>query len=327
MTKFSRCAWPILLTLWTLPSAAFAQPFACYPVQRGDTASRLAARMTGDASNKYQLWFDIVDLSGRSVPKSQYDRVRPGWRVCVSERTLERRPLRAGNVVATGAVSPAVVSEASPIVSSEAASQPASSEAPSQAADSGEAVRQVESPASPLSAGDARPIQDVFDTRAIQDLFRPGLVAFRSSLNVDPEQAWLGAAAAVPALGLLILGGYVRRQNSARIFMSQFAALFVREFERPLLQYGPEPAMRTELRVSRYRARLEILLAPGSGRRYPNLSDHRKNLEYDVERVLSALADESFVCGRLRMRQGWVVVPFRFSARVKQRAVRCISSL
>ena len=109
--------------------------------------------------------------------------------------------------------------------------------------------------------------------------------------------------------------------------MSQFADLFVREFERPLLQDGPEPAMRTRLRVSRYRARLEIHLAPGNGRRYPNLSDHRKNVEYDVGRVLSALADESFVCGRLRMREGWVVVPFSFNARLKQREVRCISSL
>jgi hypothetical protein len=109
--------------------------------------------------------------------------------------------------------------------------------------------------------------------------------------------------------------------------MSQFAYLFVREFERPLLQHAAEPAIRTQLRVSPYRARLEICLAPGNGRRYPNLSDHRKNVEYDVDRVLSALADESFVCGRLRMREGWVVVPFRFSSRLKQRGVRCISSL
>ena len=109
--------------------------------------------------------------------------------------------------------------------------------------------------------------------------------------------------------------------------MTQFAHLFVREFARPLLQHGAEPAVRTQLRISPYRARLEICLAPGNGRRYPNLSDHRKNVEYDVDRVLSALADESFARGRLRMRQGWVVVPFRFSAHLKQRGVRCISSL
>src|SRR5262249_5275847 len=60
MTKFSRCAWPIILTLAAGPSAAFAESLACYAVQRDDTASRLAKRITGDASNEYQPWFDIV---------------------------------------------------------------------------------------------------------------------------------------------------------------------------------------------------------------------------------------------------------------------------
>jgi hypothetical protein len=281
MTRFSRCAWPIVLTLAAGPSAAFAEPFACYSVQRGDTASRLAKRITGDASNKYQPWFDIVDLSARSVPKSQYDRIRSGWRACVLGKTVQGRKV-AGRVVTVGA------------------------------------ARQVEPAASPPSA-------NAPDT--IQDLFRPSLVALRTSLNVDPAHIWLGAAVVVPALGFLILGGYIRRRNAAGIFMSQFAYLFVREFERPLLQHAAEPAIKARLRVSPYRGRLEICLAPGNGRRYPNLSDHRKNVEYDVDRVLSALADESFVCGRLRMREEWVVVPFRFSARLKQRGVRCISSL
>jgi len=146
-------------------------------------------------------------------------------------------------------------------------------------------------------------------------------------VNIDAARLWLGAAMVVPSLGFVILGGFVRRRNDARVFMTQFAFLFVREFERPLLQYPTEPAMRAQLRVSPYRGRLEICLAPGRGHRYPNLSDHRKNVEYDVDRVLSALADDSFVCGRLRMREEWVVVPFRFSLRLKQRGVRCISSL
>jgi hypothetical protein len=282
MTKFSRCAWPIVLTLAAGPSAAFAESFACYPVQRRDNASRLAKRITGDASNKYQPWFEIVDLSGRSVPKSQYDRVRSGWRACVLVKTVKDRPIKADRIIA------------------------------------GEATRQVEPVASRPSANAPRTNQDVF---------RPSSFALQASLNVDPARIWLGAVVVVPALGFLILGGYVRRRNAARIFMSQFAYLFVREFARPLLQHAAEPAIRARLRVSSYRARLEICLAPGNGRRYPNLSDHRKNVEYDVDRVLSAIADESFVCGRLRMREGWVVVPFRFSARLKQRGVRCISSL
>jgi hypothetical protein len=138
----------------------------------------------------------------------------------------------------------------------------------------------------------------------------------------------MAAAVLLPTLGFLILGRHVRRQQSnARIFMSQFAHLFVREFERPLLRDAAEPVIRAQLRVSAYRRRMEIRLAPGTGHRYPNLSDHRKNVEYDVNRVLSALADEAFVCGRLHMREGWVVVPFRFSAKLKQQDVRCISSL
>src|SRR5262249_39199515 len=268
MTRSSRCAWPIALTLAAGPSAAFAEPFACYPVQRGDNTSRLAQRITGDASNKYQPWFDIVDVAGRSVPKSQYDRVRSGWRACVVEKRVKDRPLKAGQVVTNKTTRPA-----------EPAASPPSANGP----------------------------------RMIQDLFRPP-VTLRTSLNVDPTHIWLGAAVVIPALGFLILGGYVRRRTAAKIFMSQFAYLFVREFERPLLQHEAEPAIRAQLRVSAYRPRLEICLAPGSGRRYPNLSDHRKNVEYDVNRVLSALADESFVCGRLQMREGWVVAPFRFNA-------------
>jgi hypothetical protein len=283
MTRFSRCAWLIVLTLMAGPSAAFAE-FVCFPIQRGDTASRLAKRITGDASNKYQPWFDIVDLAARSVPKSQYDRVRSGWRACVLENTVEGRRRSANQVVAN------------------------------------RAARQIESAARPPSASADSP-------RTIQALSQLSLVTPLPSLEVLPAQMWAVAALVVTAFGLLILSGYVRRGNAARIFMTQFASLFVREFERPLLQVTAEPAMRARLRVSPYRARMEICLAPGHGRRYPNLSDHRKNTEYDVGRVLSALADESFVCGRLRMREGWVVVPFRFSARLKQRGVRCISSL
>ena len=281
----SRCAWPIVLTLAAVPSAAFGESSVCYPVQRGDTASRLAKRITGNASNKYQPWFDIVDLSARSVPKSQYDRLRSGWRACVLEtRTIEGRPRRAHHV----------------------------------------ATNETETFIEPAAA---RPSAPAADPRAIQDLLRTSLVALPPSLDVAPAHVWLGAAMVVAALGFIFLGECVRRGNAARIFMTQFAYLFLSEFERPLLQHAEEPAMRSLLRVSPYRARLEICLAPGDGRRYPNLSDHRKNVEYDVGRVLSAIADESFVCGRLRMREEWVVVPFRFRARLKQRGVRCISSL
>ena len=69
------------------------------------------------------------------------------------------------------------------------------------------------------------------------------------------------------------------------VVMKHFAHRFVREFERPLIQQPTERPLRSRLRLSPARARVEILLAPGQGRRYPNLSDHRKNVEYDVVRV------------------------------------------
>jgi hypothetical protein len=279
---FSRCAWAIVLLLAVGPAAAFAESFACYPIQRGDSASRLAKRLTGNASNEYQPWFDIVDLVGRSVPKSQYNRVRAGWRACIREKPIKGPLLEARQIVAD------------------------------------EAAPQVVRVASPPPA----------DTpRTIQTAVLPSATAVRADLNVDAAHIWLGVAIGVPALGFLIVGGYIRRRNTSRAFMNQFANLFVREFERPLLQHAGEPAIRVRLRVNPYWTRLEICLAPGKGHRYPNLSDHRKNVEYDVHRVLSALADESFLCGRLRTREEWVVVPFRFSVRLKRRGVRCISSL
>jgi hypothetical protein len=85
--------------------------------------------------------------------------------------------------------------------------------------------------------------------------------------------------------------------------------------------------VRAQLRLRPRRSRLEILLAPGNGRRYPNLSDHKKNVEYDVARVVHALADQSFVNGTPYTQAGWVVVPFQFKTLSKTSGVTCISSL
>jgi hypothetical protein len=94
--------------------------------------------------------------------------------------------------------------------------------------------------------------------------------------------------------------------------MQHFATRFVQEFERPLLWSDAGRPLRSRVRYSARRGRLDILLAPGKGRRYPNLSDHKKNMEYDVARVVHALADKSFVSGTPYTQAGWVVVPFQF---------------
>src|SRR5688572_8446524 len=78
----SRCAL-FVIALAAFPSAAFSQSSVCQPIRRGETVTQLARRITGDARNKYKPWFQIVDASWRYVPKSQYDRIRPGWRACI----------------------------------------------------------------------------------------------------------------------------------------------------------------------------------------------------------------------------------------------------
>ena len=97
--------------------------------------------------------------------------------------------------------------------------------------------------------------------------------------------------------------------------MRRFGEAFVREFERPLLRQDRtgRPAIQARLRANAQKRRLEVLLAPAAGRRYPNLSDHRRNLEYDIGRVLQRLRVPS-VLGRAPYAQGqWVVCPFEFA--------------
>jgi hypothetical protein len=144
--------------------------------------------------------------------------------------------------------------------------------------------------------------------------------------DADLTTVWIGATVILALFGLRVLDGYAGRREARLVVMNHFARRFVREFERPLIQRPTEPPLRSRLRLSPARARLEILLAPGQGRRYPNLSDHKKNVEYDVGRVLRSLADDSFVPDSLYSQAGWVVVSFRFKVDRKRAGVACISS-
>ena len=103
-----------------------------------------------------------------------------------------------------------------------------------------------------------------------------------------------------------------RDRRAAIIDMTQFGQSVIREFERPLVQSrDPRPPLKSQLRFKPYRRRLEVLLAPAVGWSYPNLSDHRKNVEYDVERVRHALGDTPFVSDSIRQHGEWVVLSFR----------------
>jgi len=112
---------------------------------------------------------------------------------------------------------------------------------------------------------------------------------------------------------------YFRDREQILAAMQRFSQKFVREFERPLA--GADLSARpiqSRLRFAPHASRLDILIAPGAGRRYPNLTDHRHNVEYDLTRVLNVLRDEPFVNGRPYMDGRWVVLPFSLKPAITQ---------
>jgi hypothetical protein len=247
--------------------------------------------VTGNGRNAYQDWFQLMNPSSRFVPKSQYNRIRLGWQACVIRPAAERLSSNANHV--------------------EEREAPRVSEISSRSGDrEGVAV-----PAPVASADDDRPQSAASD-------------AARKLGGVDLTMVWLCAATVVPWFGWRIVDGYLTRRKTAAIVVQSFVRRFVDEFERPLVRYDvAERAVRSELRFGARRGRFDILLAPGEGRRYPNLSDHKKNVEYDVARVMRVLGDDSFVSRAPYTRAGWIVLPFQFTAEPRQSGVSCISSL
>lgn len=111
----------------------------------------------------------------------------------------------------------------------------------------------------------------------------------------------------------LVVDEYFRVRRQTLDAMRRFGARFVREFERPLLQSPADPRpIHARLRASPDLGRLEILLAPAGSHRYPNLTDHRRNVMYDVARVVQLLNAHSFVGAAPFARGAWVVVSFQF---------------
>jgi len=282
LIRNSWCSLPLVLALAVVPTVAFSQSSVCYSIRARETAAQLARRLTGDARNEYQPWFQIVDSSSRSVPKSQYDRIRRGWSACIVKETSQASVQRVSQVEPARVPDPPVASP-----------QPAQTAA---------TTAVVETAASNILR-----VFDPIDLRVLD--------------RVDLTWVWLGFTVIVPWFTWRILDHYVGRRSTVVIVMRHFAYRFVSEFERPLIQQPAERPVRSRLRLSPARAKLEILLAPGQGRRYPNLSDHRKNVEYDVVRILRLLADDSFVSGPLYTQAGWVVVPFRFKVGQKHTGV------
>lgn len=104
--------------------------------------------------------------------------------------------------------------------------------------------------------------------------------------------------------------------------LKAFGEAFVQAFGRPLIDARPgAPPIRARLRAASRGRELEVLIAPSDGRTYPNLADHKNNLEYDVHRVLCAIGDRHFVSGQLRAEGPWVVIPIRRKADLKEAGV------
>ena len=116
---------------------------------------------------------------------------------------------------------------------------------------------------------------------------------------------------------------YVRERKATLMAMRRFGAAFVCEFEKPLIDPGAaERPIRSQMRCAPHRARLDVLLAPNGRRRYPNLADHRTNVEYDVARVVRSLNDRSFLSGPPYAQGRWVVVPFQQTVGSQRAGVR-----
>jgi hypothetical protein len=279
---------------------AFAESFVCRAIARGESAAQAARRLTGSDQNAYQQWFQIMDPSSRFVPKSQYNRIRPGWRACVIKPAIRSVSSSANHV-----------------------------EVP-QAADLGEAAHVEAVAEAPNGSG----VPAVLTTRVARASVDGGGGPQHAAPDIirklggDFTILWLCAAMVVPWFGWRIVDEYLARRKTASIVSHYFVRRFVDEFERPLVRYDiGEPPVRWRIRFGVRRGRFKILLAPGEGRRYPNLFDHKKNVEYDVARVMGVLADDSFVSGAPYTKAGWIVVPFQFTAEPKQSGVTCISSL
>src|SRR5262245_42316207 len=94
--------------------------------------------------------------------------------------------------------------------------------------------------------------------------------------------ARIAAAVFLIMLPWSLLDEYVRRTRPVPAPLRGHAQCFVAAFARPLLtRSSTQPPISWRLRYLPARKEVEVLIAPGTGRRYPNLSDHRVNVEYD----------------------------------------------
>ena len=259
--RYRRLAAVAVLLVCAVPSRVDAQQFVCQPIARGDTASSLARRLTGNAASAYTHVFQILDPARRMfVPKSQYRRLRTEWQACVSTGPLTSTP---------SAYAPVVALAATAII-----------------------PREPTITATPLATTSA-PLRLAPTDRTLSG------VLFGAAVGAVVLVILLLSAAAAGLLAPRPIPPTIRRAGER----------FVTVFAQPLVDVASGfPPIQTRLRFVRRKRQLQISIAPGRGRRYPNLSDHKRNVEYDVNRVIRVLGDRYVVSDRLRAVGKWVVV-------------------
>jgi hypothetical protein len=232
------------------PYDTTTERFHCYRLRTGDTAANVAERLTGHRGNLSGSLFQIFDSNRQLVSKTEYNRIAPGWTVCLAE----------------GRSSVAV---------------------------------QTSTPAKPVVS-----VQQSLAMTELQTTF------------YDPGVWWVASLVLVATTSVFALNSW-RKQRALEHVMRRFGGDFVREFGRPWTHYRGAGALpRARLRVNPRRARMEVLVAPSPGRTYPNLTDHRGNVEYDVGRITAALTHGAFASVQPYAEGDWVVLPFQFKGRV-----------
>jgi len=136
---------------------------------------------------------------------------------------------------------------------------------------------------------------------------------------------WSSLALGLAFICWLVDDRLAGRQDTLRA-MKHYADRFVTEFERPLRQpHRSQRPIQSRVRFKPGRARFDVMLAPDDGLRYPNLTDHKSNVTYDVVRIQRALSEHAFVSSRPYARGRWVVVPFKFRVGTKEAGGTCDS--
>jgi hypothetical protein len=120
----------------------------------------------------------------------------------------------------------------------------------------------------------------------------------------------VGLIAWITLLAWLLTEAYFFGAQAIPAELRSYGDRFVQAFGRSLIhQRSDAPPIKARLRFVPRSQVLEILIAPNEGRSYPNLTDHRSNLEYDIDRVLALMGRQHRVAGRLYAEGKWIVIP------------------